>query len=237
VNGLPRPGDDHLAGQGTELALGALTGRERARAVEHLQHCAPCRARVSAAAATEDDLLRLLPGMQPPAGFSGRTAQRLQQAGKAGKAGKHRARPRPSWRAWPRAHRVLAAAVAVVVVAGGLAGWALSPGSPPAGPTANAASPTLRSAALVTPAHQVIGMVYLHWNGPIWMFVTVDTGTANISVTCQLTIRSGRLITVGSFKVTGGDGYWGNPAPARPAAITGARLLSANGAVLATARF
>lgn len=234
MNGLPRPGDDHLAGQGTELALGALTGRERARAVEHLQRCAPCRARVSAAAATEDDLLRLLPSMQPPAGFSGRTAQRLQQAGTAGK---HRARPRPSWRAWPRAHRVLAAAAAVVVVAGGLAGWALSPGSPPAGPTANAVSPTLRSAALVTPAHQVVGMVYLHRNGPTWMFVTVDTGTANITVICQLTVRSGRVITVGSFKVLGGDGYWGNPAPARPAAITGARLLSANGAVLATARF
>jgi len=235
VNGLPRPGDDHLAGHGTELALGALTGRERAQAVEHLQHCAPCRARVSAAAATEDDLLRLLPSMQPPAGFSGRTAQRLQQAGKSGKAGKHRARP--SWRARPRAHKVLAAAAAVVMVAGVLVGWALGPGSPAAGPAASAPGPALRSAALVSPAHQVIGQVYLHWNGPIWMFVTVDIGTTNITVTCQLTVRSGDMITVGSFKVIGGDGYWGDPAPARPAAITGARLLSAKGAVLATAHF
>ena len=47
----------HLTGADAELGLGVLTGRERAQAIEHLQYCDQCRARVQGMAFTSDELL------------------------------------------------------------------------------------------------------------------------------------------------------------------------------------
>ena len=69
------------------------------------------------------------------------------------------------------------------------------------------------------------------------MFTTVDLASGDTTVICQLTDRAGRVITVGSFRVTGGDGYWGSPEPDQPSAITSARLITTGGTVLATATF
>jgi hypothetical protein len=219
----------HLGDDGTELGLGVLTGRERARAVEHLQQCRQCRARVHRMAFTSDELLRLVPGQQPPAGFSAQVTERLRQAGK------------PPGRS--RRSKTLAAVAAVVlVVSAGLAGWGLRTGPEPSGPAGPTGSAALSTAALFTPAHQAIGKVYLHSGSHTWMFTTVDLApgdpaTGDTTVICQLTDRAGRVITVGSFRVTGGDGYWGSPEPDQPSAITSARLITTDGTVLATASF
>jgi hypothetical protein len=224
VSGLGPDDGHHLGDDGTELGLGVLTGRERARAVEHLQRCGRCRARVHQMAFTSDELLRLVPGQQPPAGFSAQVTDRLRQAGK------------PPGRS--RRSRALAAAAAVVLVgSAGLAGWGLRTGPEPAGPAGPTGPAALSTAALFTPAHQAIGKVYLHSGSHPWMFTTVDLATGNTTVICQLTDRAGRVITVGSFRVTGGDGYWGSPEPDQPSAITSARLITTDGTVLATASF
>jgi hypothetical protein len=211
----------HLDDDGTELGLGVLTGRERARAVEHVQQCGRCRARVHRMAFASDELLRLVPGQQPPAGFSAQVTDRLRQARKA--PGRSR-----------RSKALAAAAAAVLVGSAGLAGWGLRTGPEPSGSTGPAA---LSTAALFTPAHQAIGKVYLHSGSHTWMFTTVDLATGDTTVICQLTDRAGRVITVGSFRVTGGDGYWGSPEPDQPSAITSARLITTGGTVLATATF
>ena len=233
MSGL-RPDDGrHLGDDGTELGLGVLTGRERARAVEHLQQCGRCRDRVHRMAFTSDELLRLVPGQQPPAGFSAQVTERLRQARK------------PPGRS--RRSKALATVAAAVLVGSaglaGLAGWGLRTGAEPSGPagptgpTVSAGSAALRTAALFTPAHQAIGKVYLHSGSHAWMFTTVDLASGATTVICQLTDRTGRVITVGSFRVTGGDGYWGSPEPDQPSAITSARLITTGGAVLATATF
>jgi hypothetical protein len=128
----------------------------------------------------------------------------------------------------------------------GLAGWGLRTGAEPSGPagpggpggpTGSAGSAALSTAALFTPAHQAIGKVYLHSGSHSWMFTTVDLASGDMTVICQLTDRAGRVITVGSFRVTGGDGYWGSPEPDQPSAITSARLITTGGTILATATF
>jgi anti-sigma-K factor RskA len=58
-----------LADAAAEFALGALTGRERARAVAHLESCDACQEKVHRLAVTSDDLLGLLPDREPPPGF------------------------------------------------------------------------------------------------------------------------------------------------------------------------
>lgn len=229
MSGLGPDDGRHLGDDGTELGLGVLTGRERARAVEHLQQCGRCRDRVHRMAFTSDELLRLVPGQQPPAGFSAQVTARLRQARK------------PPGRS--RRSKALATAAAVLVGSAGLAGWGLrtgaEPSSPagPTGPTGSAGAAALSMAALFTPAHRAIGKVYLHSGSHSWMFTTVDLAGGDTTVICQLTDRAGRVITVGSIRVTGGDGYWGSPEPDQPSAVTSARLITTGGTVLATATF
>jgi hypothetical protein len=69
VTGLDEMTCGELADAAAELALGALTGRERARAILHLDYCATCQERVSRLAVTGDDLLGLLPDRDPPPEF------------------------------------------------------------------------------------------------------------------------------------------------------------------------
>jgi hypothetical protein len=65
--------------------------------------------------------------------------------------------------------------------------------------------------------------------------MSVELGTGQGPVTCQLVTAHGKVSTLGSFWLTDGYGAWGSPAPANVADVTGARLVSATGAVLATA--
>ena len=60
-----------------ELALGALTGRERAAAIAHLETCSACREGVRQLTAAGGRLLELLPPAVPPVGFEVRVLERL----------------------------------------------------------------------------------------------------------------------------------------------------------------
>ena len=84
---------DDLTEMTAELALGVLTGRERAQASMHLDRCGTCRERIQDLALTGDELLGLLPGREPPAGFETRVMGRL------GFTGRHRRHlpGRPRW--------------------------------------------------------------------------------------------------------------------------------------------
>ena len=66
-----------LADVAAELALGVLTGRERAMAIAHLDKCDACREHVRQLMATGEQLLELLPPAEPPAGFETRVLERL----------------------------------------------------------------------------------------------------------------------------------------------------------------
>ena len=66
-----------LADVAAELALGVLTGRERADAIEHLDRCEACREDVRKLIATGEEFLGLLPPAEPPAGFETRVLDRL----------------------------------------------------------------------------------------------------------------------------------------------------------------
>jgi hypothetical protein len=65
-----------LADVAAELALGALTGGERATALQHLDSCAACREHVRRLTMTGEELLGLLPGFEPPPGFECRVLAR-----------------------------------------------------------------------------------------------------------------------------------------------------------------
>ena len=246
---LNEMGCAEFADAAAELALGVLTGRERARALAHLDWCDACRENVRQLTVTGEELLGLLPAIEPPAGFETRVMERLglatpapaRQLSPARRFGRNLAgRVAGSWTgsAGPgRPRRLLAAAAAAVaVIVAGLGGWGLraATSSPPASP--------LSSAALLTASHQTAGTIYLYDSGSRWLYMSVNIGpgngaAANGTVLCQVEGPDGHITTIGSFRLTGGNGYWGSPDPATNGPLTGARLVTTTGAILATATF
>ena len=278
-----------LADVAAELALGVLTGRERALAVAHLDNCDACREDVRQLMATGEQLLELVPPAEPPAGFETRVLERLgmpvpppepprlrritrrdkaprltapppgqarpggghprgahprggqpgggqpgggqpgggQPRGGQPGGGQHSGTRRPG-----RLRRALAAAaVGVAVVAAGLGGWRLGISTAP-----TAMSP-LSSGNLVTANHESAGHIFLYSGNPPWLFMSVDMGSGNEPVTCQLIDANGQVTTVGTFRLADGYGSWGSPDPGPITGLRGARIVSASGAVLATATF
>jgi hypothetical protein len=111
-----------------EVALGLVTGEERAVALAHLEGCAACRAEVASLAGVADELLLIGPEAPPPQGFDRRVLARLTEVWAAeapsvargqGPAHLHRGtrRRRPDGRRLAVGAALSAAAAAVVLVA------------------------------------------------------------------------------------------------------------------------
>lgn len=257
-----------LADVAAELALGVLTGRERAVAVAHLDRCDGCREYVRQLMATGEQLVELLPSAEPPAGFETRVLARLglpapakeepredtypqlisrrdsaarRGPGRSGtRPGADRPGAPPSGPSGPRRpgrmRRVLASvAVGFAVIAAGLGGWSIGAGTAPA---ATSAAEPLTSASLLSSTHREVGDIFLY-NGTSqqWVYMSVDMGVGNESVTCQLVGKDGQVSTLGSFRLADGYGSWGSPDPGDLGTLQGARLVDNHGAVLATATF
>lgn len=223
-----------------ELALGVLTGRERAEALAHLEHCDACREHVRQLTMTGEELLGLLPSSEPPTGFESQVMERLglavpgsrpasrwrRERGRAGTT-------RPFGKIGTGTRRMLAAAAVVVAVAGAaLGGWGLH-GSP----SSAAPRPALSSATLLSADHENVGEVFIYNGDPRWMYMSVDLDSGNGTVTCQLISADGRTTKIGSFRLADGYGSWGSPAWVGDGTPVAARLLAANGTVIATASF
>ena len=222
-----------------ELALGVLTGRERAEAIAHLDECEACREDVGQLTVTGEGLLALLLASEPPPGFETRVLERLGHAmpppARTAHAGWRKASgPGSSGaakRLAGRTRRTLTVAVVIIAVAGaGLGGWGLAA----ARPTAHS---QLSSALLVNASRHPVGQIFLHQGGQRWLYVDIDIGHANGTVTCQLVGADGRAVTVGSSWLADGFGFWGVPIPVGRGLMTGARLIGTGGRVLATATF
>ncbi|MFI6765349.1 hypothetical protein [Streptomyces sp. NPDC050355] len=239
---------EQLHETGAELALGVLSGRERAEAAAHLDRCADCREYIEQLALVGDGLLGLLPRSEPPAGFETRVARRLTQA-QAERDGRETARGLGRRRAgFRRGVRLRVASAAAVLALGfGFGGWALGTAieNMAAGPVRPVQAGTHVLWAQLTGAgaghRQPVGDLYAHPGEHGWVFMDVDLADAGIpydgKVTCLLDRTDGSTVRVGTFDLHDGDGYWGAPASVDPATLSGVRLLAADGSVLATAQF
>jgi anti-sigma-K factor RskA len=266
---------DAFAEVAAELALGVLTGRERAAALAHLGGCESCREQVRELTMVQDELLALLPSQEPPAGFESRVLERIgltvpgQPSDVLGQpsdvpvftderakrradrqdrpdnrpANRPDSRPagqpanRPPGRPRTRlGHRLLAAAAVAVALIGGGVGWGLRDATAPA---ASSQAASVGTASFVTSDDQEVGQVFVYKESPWWTYMSVNAASlGNMVVRCQLEEADGHFKDVGEFHLINGYGSWGSsPYTAGPGAIKGARLLSANGTVLATATF
>jgi hypothetical protein len=81
-----------------------------------------------------------------------------------------------------------------------------------------------------------VGQVFTYGRSPWWVYMSVTDASAS-TVTCQFVERSGKVLSIGSFQLSGGKGSWGSQLEVDPNNVVGARLVSDHGAVLATATF
>ncbi|HTU73273.1 MAG TPA: hypothetical protein VMG38_07115 [Trebonia sp.] len=234
---------DDLAEVAAELALGVLTGRERAEAVAHLDRCEDCREHVRQLMVTSEGLVGLLPEREPPAGFETQVLDRLSLSVPSPSRRHGRLRlarstaPAPSARlSFPR-RTLAAAAVALAVVGSGLGGWGVGFSMSPHPAASSQAQVPLSSATFLTASHRSVGQMFIYQGSAHWLYMWVDLPSGNGMVTCQVVGADGKVSTVGSFRLSSGYGAWGSPAPASFGAVHGARLVGPDGTVLATATF
>jgi hypothetical protein len=95
----------------------------------------------------------------------------------------------------------------------------------------------LMSASLLSATHQEVGEIYVYSGRSTWLYMSVDLGSGDEAVSCQVVGKDGQVSKIGSFQLADGYGSWGSPDPGNVGPLSGARIVSANGTVLATAAF
>lgn len=212
-----------------ELALGALDGRSRSEALEHVGSCPRCRATLEQLSGVTDTLLQLAPEVEPPVGFELRLSEKLR----ATDAGKPRATERARQRWFRRASPLVAAAAVLLLLGIGLGSLVIARGNDN---EQHSASTDLTTAALTSHGRS-FGEVMVSPGNPAWMFMTINEDAWPGKVTCEVTLAGGATETVGVFTLSDGYGAWGAPLTSPASDVRSARLVAADGTVVASAQF
>jgi hypothetical protein len=199
-----------------ELALGTVSGAERAGALDHVARCAGCRELVDQLSRVADSMLLLAPAAEPPPGFESKVLSRMRVAPAAGRL-----------RA-PRRRRILVGVAAVALVAavsGAGAAWLADAGRPP------------RTEIRTALAHDDQGrwtcraMVY--GQNPTWLVVSLDRAdglNAAFSVEA-LHAGSSTPVPVGTFAIEHGHGSLTKAVELAADDVQSVRVLDASGRV------
>ena len=206
MSGARPPACGECESWGAELALGLLTGPERATGLSHLAACPSCREQVDELARVADRLLLLAPEAEPPAGFESRVLAAVGSAAATDGVGPGARRPtrirRGEGTNRPRGRRVglVAALVMVAAFGGGAVGAALH-STPDREPTA------LRTGLAVSASGRVSCRVVVSGTRPASVLVSLDGYPgADTDVTVEMETVTGEVVPLGPLHVTGGHG-------------------------------
>jgi hypothetical protein len=206
-----------------ELALGVLTGRERARVLSHVESCPRCAEELEVLSRTADTVVMAAPEMEPPLGFEVRLFERMGVID----VRPRRRRLRPS-RWVPAVVGVAAAALAL-----GL-GLSLTSSPAPTVTTQSQGSRQVVTAALLSNG-KTVGHVMTVGGANPWLSMTLDDSTAHGTVHCVVVTDDGVTHNVGTFDAHDGYGAWMAPLHVDPADVRTAKVVSPSGTVIATA--
>ncbi|GCB46279.1 hypothetical protein [Streptomyces sp. NL15-2K] len=245
-----------------ELALGILPGQERAEAIAHLDGCHTCREHVEQLTLVADGLLSLVPGSEPPAGFETRVTDKLGLNRPA-----RRRRPRAGVAVAAAAATALGFGFGGWAVGTAIEGASAPssrssgpPGSEHGLLAASLLAPDQRPVGRIFAYTGSPGWVYMSVHlGRDGSGSDSQAGDRSGSgfraeeseaagshgvypeageVSCRLERTDGTSVHIGEFSLDdAGRGYWGAPTRVDPDTVSGARLLAADGSVLATAHF
>lgn len=201
----------------SELALGIADGEERARVLEHVEDCADCRRELERRSALADELLVLAPEQEPPTGFEVNVLRSIQPSA-----------PRRSILRPLAAVGAVAAAVAITVGAmliGTRDDRRLADQYRTALEEANGRY--FNAAQLTDAAGRRGGVLFTYRGTPSWILVTVSPGFGASVDRAELVDRSGRRISLASFRLA--DGAWGGTIPVDLQDVAAVHLVGEDG--------
>jgi hypothetical protein len=209
---------DEARALAAEVALGLVTGPERAEVLAHLDACVACRREVEELAGVSDRVVLFAPSAEPPAGFEVRVLERIDDAshGAAAAAGTARRRSR-RWLV-PVAAALVAIAATVGIVAA----------------NADRDETHLVEAPMRTLEGRDVGTVYLHTTEPGWVFVNVPGWSRFVGDTylVQAELVDGSTVDLGSLTFEpDDDGGWGTATSLDPTTITQLSMVDDQGVV------
>lgn len=196
--------DHRRDGDLAELATGAMSGAERALALQHVAACGRCRQELSLLSRAADELLALAPRQEPPAGFESAVIARMTVDGTTAR--------RP-----PRGRFLLSlAAVLLAAAFGAAAVWhATAPDREAAnehrGVLAVAGGTQLTALSVRTDAGAHAGTVFLFEGHPSWIMVSLAGAPTDGSYDMILHDHSGAAYAGHTCDVDDGvaaDVYW-----------------------------
>jgi hypothetical protein len=203
-----------------ELALGTLTGRERATALTHVDGCNSCARHLETLAQTADMLLLAAPETNPPPGLNDRILAQFRRD--------HHPRTR-----LPRI--AIAAALALIVGAGSATAISVGGNRRPTPHAAASAQAVQISRFNASAGEHVTGQVFSQVGDHRPLFMIVHDTTNRETYTCELELSDGRRITIGRFTLHDGTAVWGRTLDFDSNRIRRVRLLDSEDAIAATA--
>ena len=201
-----------------DLALGALTGPERAEVVAHLDGCPSCQALVSEYASVADALLDLVPEAAPASELATPVLAAMQPA-------RHRR----------RRHRVVALVAAAIIAISAATGLTVALVSGGGGGNSSSVAPALRSAPMVGAGDVTVGRVVSTGDRPLKLAVSVDYWVPDGHYQLAARNRAGEAAPVGTLEVTNGRGTWTGSTPAVPHPVA-VSLVDQSGATVCEGR-
>jgi anti-sigma factor RsiW len=177
-----------------ELALGILSGAERAEVVLHVNGCARCQAHVAELTEVADAIAQLAPEAEPPIGFEDRVLRRL---------GEGERRTRRRWIAAAVAVAAVAIIVSITVVRVIESNDSTQVAAP--GTTRAIGAPVavaMQGGAFDLPA----GWAFV--NDDHGVAVSVDYGVETGRYAVQVTPTRGPATAIGTIDITDGRGTW-----------------------------
>jgi hypothetical protein len=214
-----------------ELALGTVSGAERAAAVAHLAGCEACRRLVDELSGAADSLLVLAPAVEPPPGFESRVLSRIAAA-----AQPVALRPARRRRVW-----LAAAAVAAVACLSGFGVAELRDGTGAGRPaTPVAAGPVaVRTALVADDAGRWTCRMLVYGDDPTWLVVSLDRNDGLNGAFSVEAVANGSAdaVPVGTFTTTDGHGSLTTTVALNAAQFKSVRVLDQTGHVRYEAAF
>jgi len=187
-----------------ELALGTLTGEDRARALEHVGSCQRCSDELRRLNELGDALLLLAPSAEPPVGFESRVVDRLGVS---------------SEKKWRQRKKVLITAVALLsILVSASAMYVVGRGDRE---LADSYRDTLRIAnGEYVAAHPLtdergvrFGYIFGYQGSPSWIFCVITSGRSTTTYDGEVSSEDGRTWELGEIYVHEGEGSWGRSLP------------------------
>jgi hypothetical protein len=207
-----------------ELALGILSGSERADVLAHLDRCSSCRAELERWAATADLLPGLLGEAEPPAGFESRTLDRLRAEQAL----------EPRWPVWRRVLSV-AAVVAMAMIVTLAAVRIIDAGRD--GSSGTVATTDVTSAPMVGRSGHRAGDAFVTGGDERYVFVDVDYGDSSGRYDIEAVDKANRTTRLGAMDVKDGHGAWAGELPEGAGRPETVRMVTADGEVVCWAEF